>query len=80
MPEDARGLPHNEETDSETLIGRRIETRKGLEYSRHLRTGNANSGVDDIDADASPHVAAAYQYPPARFGVFDRVAHEIAKH
>nr|WP_244626651.1 hypothetical protein [Bradyrhizobium ivorense] len=80
MAKYTHGLPNDEEPDAETITAHYIDPRKGLEYSRHMLTGNADSSVDNIDPDMIPKVTTAHQEAAAWFGVFDRIADEIAEH
>ena len=77
MSQDPESLSNYEEANSETLAPLRIEAGERIEDLRDLLTGNANSGVVHIDANARTEPPASHQDAPTRLGISDRIADQI---
>ena len=80
MSQNSDRLAHDEEANAQTIASRRIKTGEGLEHSRHLVPGYADSSVIHVNTDAPAGVAATDENAATGLCVFDRVADQVAQH
>jgi hypothetical protein len=72
-------LAHDEEANAQTIASRRIKTGEGLEHSRHLVPGYADSSVIHVNADPLVGVPATDENTATRLCVFDGIADQVAQ-
>ena len=79
MTQNCEGLPHDEETDAETVTLCGIKPSERFEYPRNLLVGNSNARVVHVDTDFRTRASAAEKDATSRLSVLDRIAHQIAQ-
>jgi hypothetical protein len=79
MTQDSERLPHDDETDAETVTLCGFKPSERFEYPWNLFTGNSNAGVVNVDPDFRTGAPAANKDATSRLGVLDRITHQIAQ-
>jgi hypothetical protein len=79
MTQNSERLPHDEETDAETVALWGIKSSERFEDPRNLIVGNSNAGVVHVDPDLRTGAPAANKDATSRLSVLDRITHQIAQ-
>src|ERR1700747_2934549 len=79
MTQDSERLPHDDETDAETVTLCGFKPSERFEYPRNLFAGNSHAGVANVDPDFRTRAPSANKDAASRLGVLDRITHQIAQ-
>jgi len=79
VAQNSNRLPHDEESDTQSIAWYGVKAGEGLEHPGHLFARNSDSRVIHVDPNTRTDVPAAKKDPTSWLGVLDCVTEQIAQ-